>query len=143
MKKRRFLLMEVLLAMALISLAFPFVLKGLFQIQQEKKRLMEKMMLKSAARGAFCDLKIAFFEKKAVCEGDLFESATFAINDNYSLGFSSHQWSVEASMTLKEKYRKRNGGGYYLLEETKIKLFHGTRKEEFIFPLALEIVREQ
>ncbi|MFZ0565743.1 MAG: hypothetical protein WAM28_06125 [Chlamydiales bacterium] len=63
-RKRSFLLFELLLAIALVSLCLFPLLKPHFAIQKEQQKELKQMQLSKIASGAFCEIKKRIYSDK-------------------------------------------------------------------------------
>lgn len=136
--KRPFLLSEVLVALFLISLLFPLLLHTMTHVQRAKRVQIEKMQLKTIAREAFCDLKENIARSTTSFENDIQNEASMPLKGPYILASSHTQWQGSSQLKVKKKYRKGEEG-YFLIVDAKIILTCGKRKEEFIYPLTLDV----
>lgn len=141
-RKRSFLLLELLISLALVACClFPMV-KPHMAIHQEERKELKKMQLEMHAERAFCLLKEKLYERHAwetlqKAKGNLdFDSDVY-------LGKEKHHFTCTYKLSVAGRGYKKDPTSVAKVLNAKFKFVHGKDKEVFHRTLFVEQISEE
>jgi hypothetical protein len=141
-RKRSFLLIEVLISLALIALCLFPLIKPLVAMRQEDRKYIELIQLEMASQHAFCEVKKMLYEHKIPWksfskENDFKDVLTKTYEIAFNKGMSRH-YTCDYAIRHIETANKPSKKAVGLAVEVKLIFTSGSSEKKFSRTLYLE-----